>query len=323
VSSTAAGLIQAEIERSGPIPFDRFMELALYAPGVGYYTSSRNRFGKEGDFYTASQIQPVFGMVMARLLGPMLRQMESNTVVELGAGRGEMAEAFREFEYIPIEVERGVLPEPLRGIVFANEFFDALPVRVASCNGHGFREMLVTLDRGHFVFRPSEAELEPRIAAYLDRYHPKAREGAIVEVNLRAIDWIARVSHAAERARFVIIDYGYTSAEWKRFEHGTLMSYWHHKAGPNVLEDVGERDITAYVAWTPLEDALKEHGWQISSFETLAKTILPTGEGDQFASMFHGCSTKESLRRRLQLKTLVFGMGEVFRVMMADKGLHK
>src|SRR5438270_13565397 len=105
---TPAGeLLADEIRRDGPIPFRRFMEVALYHPEHGYYRRARDPFGKQGDFFTAEQIQPVFGILMAERVRELFRIMgepRDFTVLELGAGRGEMAEAFAEWRYLPVDL---------------------------------------------------------------------------------------------------------------------------------------------------------------------------------------------------------------------------
>src|SRR5207302_1268688 len=130
-SVTPAGeLLQAEIRREGPIPFRRFMEVALYHPEHGYYRRARDPFGKEGDFFTAEQLQPVFGILIAARIRQLYREMGEPSdfvVVELGAGRGEVEQALA-CPYVPVEIDRGDLPSRFRGVVFSNEFFDALPV---------------------------------------------------------------------------------------------------------------------------------------------------------------------------------------------------
>src|SRR5688500_591605 len=118
-------IIHREIERTGILPFTRFMQLALYHPEFGYYRRPRDPFGREGDFYTAQQLQPLFGDV----IGGIIEQWDAGpAVVELGAGRGEMATAFSRWDHVAIEAGRGDLPAHFEGVVFANEFFDALPV---------------------------------------------------------------------------------------------------------------------------------------------------------------------------------------------------
>ena len=106
-------LIQDEIARDGPISFRRFMELALYHPEYGYYRRERDPFGKEGDFYTAEQVQPAFGILVAARIREMFEELgrpDGFTVVELGAGRAEMRQALSEWQYVPVDLANGGLP---------------------------------------------------------------------------------------------------------------------------------------------------------------------------------------------------------------------
>ncbi len=147
--SPLAEMLRDEIRREGPISFHRFMQAALYDPIHGYYRRARDPFGIHGDFYTAEQIQPVFGILMAARIRALYREMGEPpdfTVVELGAGRDEMAEAFSEWHYIPVDLTEGALPERFRGVVFANEFFDALPVEQVVFRDGAFRELRVGWD---------------------------------------------------------------------------------------------------------------------------------------------------------------------------------
>jgi SAM-dependent MidA family methyltransferase len=314
---TAAGLIRDEIVRRGPIPFQRFMELALYAPGAGYYTSARDPFGKGGDFFTAAQLQPVFGLLVSRIVRALLDKVGASTVVDLGAGRHEMSDAFTGLDYHPVE-PADALPAGFSGVVFANEFFDALPVHLVRRRNGRWRELCVATDADRFVFSRRTRAVPDDVAAYLARYHGHPADRCQVEVNLRAADHIAAVSRAVVRGWFVIVDYGYTAAEWTRHAHGTLIGYHRHRAVHDVLARPGHCDITSHVAWTPLQDALVANGWRIESFCTLGHALLDAGRTDRFAGLFAGCGASEELRRRLQLKTLLFGMGETFRVLLAS-----
>ena len=112
------------------------------------------------------------------------------------------------------------------------------------------------------------------------------------------------------------IDYGYTARESKRFPDGTLMGYRRHASNPDVLIDPGERDITAHVCFTALEDHGKLHGLRSNALESLSRTLLDAGEADQFAAVLAGPDERS---RRLQLKTLLFGMGETFRTLLQQK----
>ena len=313
---TPAGeLLAAEIARNGPLSFRRFMELALYHPEHGYYRRPRDPFGKEGDFYTAEQIQPVFGILVASFIRDLYRQMgepRDFTVVELGSGRGEMADAFSNWRYVPVEIGKG-MPEHFTGVVFSNEFFDALPVHVATYCGGEFLEQTVGIENQQFVWQSGEP-VNAEIDDYLRRYFPSPEEGRWYEANLDALAWMERIGRSLVNGWVVTIDYGYTRAEAIRFPAGTLMGYRRHTARNNVLESPGERDITAHVNFTALEERGAELGLDKKIFETLAQMLLRLGEGDQFGAAL-GADSKEELRRRMQLKTLLFGMGESFRVL--------
>lgn len=316
---TPAGeVLAAEIRRGGPISFRRFMEVALYHPECGYYRRAHDPFGIHGDFYTAEQLQPVFGILMATRIRQFFDEMgtpDGFTVVELGAGRGEMATAFAEWRYVPVDLD-SAMPERFTGVLFANEFFDALPVDVVIRSRGAYRQRLVTFDDGRFQWETGALAGE-EAHDYLRRYFPPPVEGQQFEVNLDALGWIDRVLLAMDRGHMFTIDYGFTRAEAVRFPTGTLMSYRRHTAHDDVLDEPGERDITAHVNFTALEDYGLRHGLRTRRFESLAQTLLAAGEADEFAEALAGGS---DLRRRMQLKSLLFGMGETFRVLWQEKG---
>ena len=314
---TPAGqAIVGEIASAGAIPFRRFMELALYHPQHGYYRRRRDPsgdpFGKHGDFYTAEQIQPVFGILMAAVVRQIHREMGEPpdfTVVELGAGREEMAEAFGEWRYVPVDLG-AELPAHFSGVVFSNEFFDALPVHAAVCRDGRFLEQMVALEDGAFVWRTGPP-VSDAVDDYLRRYFPPPEEGRTYEANLEALAWMKRIERSMDSGSVITIDYGYTRSESVRFPAGTLMGYRRHTARENVLEDPGERDITAHVNFSAIEEEGERIGLRKKKFETLAQTLLRAGEADQFAEALAGGDAA----RRMQLKTLLFGMGETFRVL--------
>lgn len=317
----AAGLLAAEIRRHGPIPFRRFMEVALYHPECGYYRRAPDPFGKHGDFFTAEQIQPVFGILMAARIRQLYRDMGSPpdfTVVEVGAGRREMADAFAEWHYVPVDIDSGVMPQNFVGVVFSNEFFDALPVDAALYENGAFHEQRVTLADGAFCWHTGEI-VGGDADRYLRRYYLPPEEGRWYEVNLAALAWLARMAAALSKGYVLTIDYGFTRAESVRFPAGTLMGYRRHTAREDVLAEAGLRDITAHVNFTALQDEGAACGLATVRFETLAQTLLAAGEADRFASALNSGGAAEDLRRRMQLKTLLFGMGETFRVLLQEK----
>jgi SAM-dependent MidA family methyltransferase len=323
-------ILRDEIRRAGPISFRRFMDEALYHPVHGYYRRAHDPFGKQGDFYTAEQLQPVFGILMAARIRPLYQAMGAPpdfTVVELGAGRLEMAAAFSEWHYIPVDVAADAmptipvmseLPERFRGVVFANEFFDALPVEAVTFRDGGFRELRVASDE-RFVWVDGPPARE-EVADYVRRYFPPPTEGALFEVNLDALAWLERIARALEAGFVLTIDYGYTRSESVRFPRGTLMSYRRHQADEDVLEDPGAKDITAHVPFTALQEHGARVGLETVRFENLAQTLLAAGEPDQFAAALAASTREEELRRRLQLKSLLFGMGETFRTLLQKAG---
>jgi SAM-dependent MidA family methyltransferase len=311
-SLTPAGeLLASEIVRSGPISFSRFMEVALYHPELGYYRRPKDPFGADGDFYTAEQLQPVFGRLVSAYL--RMRAAEAGldepiTVVELGAGRAEMASALAEFEYVPVEIGRGELPQSFTGIVFSNEFFDALPVDVIAGRPQGTIELRVGFDgeRFHWVDGPLvETALE---------------EGIVREVQGERVRWIDRIDKRLLRGLVVTIDYGFTRRELIRFPQGTLMSYRRHQALEDVLAEPGMRDITAHVGFTELQERGEALGWKTTALQSLARMLMRAGESDQFEQALAGTTDAERIKHRLQLKSLLFGMGETFRVLVQQKG---
>jgi SAM-dependent MidA family methyltransferase len=318
---TSADLIRSEIEHHGPILFERFMELALYAPGAGYYVRARDPFGVRGDFFTAEQLQPVFGIVVAQFIETIRERMNVSAgfhVVQLGAGRAEMSEAFgSRFLYTPVDVDRGQMPERITGVVFANEFFDALPVHLAARRAGVFRNVRIALQGDAFV--PVDAEASNGdVLAYLERHYGEAEDDSLIEVHLRGLDWMDRIAAALDGA-LIIIDYGYTAREWIRHTAGTLMSYRKHTASPDVFDDPGNRDITAHVPFSVLEERAVERGFRVERFNTLARFLLDAGEKDQFAAALAADDEKEAVRRRMQLKTLLYSLGETFRVLVLEK----
>ena len=300
------------------------MEVALYHPLHGYYrrskaNSGRDPFGKAGDFFTAQQLQPVFGQLIAARIRPLFEQMGSPsdfTVVELGAGRGEMAPAFAEWRYVPVEIDSDV-PEQIRGVFFSNEFFDALPVEAVLFLSGEFRRRFVACKEGRFVW--TEGDLaSPELTAYLRQFFPPPTEGNCYEANLEVLTWMERISRALRSGWVLSIDYGYTRAEAVRFPRGTLMSYRRHTASDDVLADPGERDITTHVNFSALTARGEECGMRTERLETLAQTLMGAGEAE-FARILATADAAEERRRRLQMNTLLFGMGETFRTLWQRK----
>jgi SAM-dependent MidA family methyltransferase len=321
-------LIRAEIRQRGPIPFARFMDLALYHPEHGYYCRPRDPFGVSGDYYTNSQLQPLFGRLIAQQILAWRKELGNPadfTVVEMGAGRAETLDEVSNalFDATCLAVDRlhGSLPEKFRGVVYSNEFFDALPVHLVERRGDSIVEHFVDLAGEEFCWTAAKPSDE-RLDEYIRLYAPNLAAGQKIEVNLDALIQLETLAAALEHGYVLTIDYGYTApeiAEAKRFADGSLMSYEKHQARPDVLAEPGERDLTAHVNFTALEQRGRELGLQSLGLTTQAQLLLAIGEADHFEAALTASDGRESLQRRMQLKSLLFGMGETFRVLIQKK----
>jgi SAM-dependent MidA family methyltransferase len=214
--------------------------------------------------------------------------------------------------------ERALAPE-VPVIVFANEFFDALPVEVLSQEG----ALRISTQDGRFVetwVPPSPEELE-----FIDRYGVHPEPGERIELPLMANRYMARLAASIRSGVIIAIDYGYTRQEQLAGRHrGTLMAYRQHSASPNPYEAPGEQDLTAHVNFTALSAAAEENGARTYPLLTQAQFLMGIGEPNHFADAFEDCRIpQERAKVALQLKHLVTpaGMGENFRVLVSAKGL--
>jgi SAM-dependent MidA family methyltransferase len=350
--------IEQEIREHGPIPFSRYMEMCLYDPELGYYSRNVAQFGKAGDFYTSSDVHAVFGRLLARQFEEMWRSLGSPakiTLQELGPGRGLFAQDvldwsekkfpgfYRALHYALVETSpalRQRIEETLRrhfeagraallsaeahvatpSIVFANEFFDALPVEIVSAEG----SLRIDAQNGHFVegwVSASAEELE-----FLDRYsiHPEA--GERVEVPLQSQQQMMSAA-SLERGFVVAIDYGYAREEQLAGRHrGTLKAIRQHSVSANPYEAPGEQDITAHVNFTALAAIAEKQGMRPQKLVTQSQFLLGIGEANEFGDAFEECRLpQERAKVALQLKHLVTpaGMGESFHVLVASKGVEE
>jgi SAM-dependent MidA family methyltransferase len=320
----AGELIQSEIRAHGPMPFSRFMEIALYHPQFGYYRRGRKVFGREGDFYTAAQMQPVFGRILAQAFEQLHAPAQPDgrvVVADWGAGQSDLRETFLSFDYRAVDVGRDELPERFRGIVLANELIDALPVDVARREGGVWREWRVGANDDGLLWTAGNV-LEGEWLEYAQRAAREARwesDAAIVELPIGLRACLERIDRRLERGWIVLFDYGYTARELLRFPQGTLMAYRKHRAYDDVLGLPSESDITAHVPFDELRRRARALGWNESSFETMGQYLLRAGEGDQFAAALAAPSEAEAMRLRLQLKSLLFDIGETFRAVVWEK----
>lgn len=317
-----AQIIANEIRADGPMPLRRFMELALYHPRHGYYRRERDPFGTSGDFYTNAQLQPVFGRLVAQQIERWRNELgsaESFTVMELGPGRGELETQVS--ECIPgidwMGVDYGDLwPErPINGVVLCNEFFDALPVDSVERTTDGWLQRGVGLDGDLFCWQT----LGP---VAVDGAWPDIEPGHRIESCDVQVAALRRIIDSLERGWILVIDYGYKSAEIERggrFPDGSLMGYSRHRADPDVLLEPGYRDITAHVNFSALENTGRLAGLEVTPVTSQQAFLLGLGESDSFARALAADSERQATQLRMQLKTLLFGLGETFRVLVLRK----
>ena len=321
-------LILEEIRREGPLSFERVMELALYHPEHGYYRRKQDPFGVGGDFYTNSQLQPVFGRLIAQQIARWRAEIGRGadfTVVEIGAGRGETLQEVRKaspgLSCIALDRSGCEWPAGFTGVIYSNEFFDALPVHVVERRGSGIVEFFVGTTGDEFSWVEGEPS-KPALAEYVERYAPGLAEGQKTEVSLAALEQLEQMAGVLERGYVLTIDYGYLATEiaaGKRFPDGSLMSYKKHQASEDVLTAPGERDITSHVNFTALQERGRELGFTPMGPISQAQFLLDIGEADRFETALAAPSEQEALRLRMQLKSLLFGVGETFRVFMQSK----
>jgi SAM-dependent MidA family methyltransferase len=218
-----------------------------------------------------------------------------------------------------VNIDRSLTPDaPL--IVFANEFFDALPVEILGTAGK--LHIALENNRLHETWLPPLAEeLE-----FLDRHgvHPEA--GERIEVPIQAQNWMQQIASDIKRGVLMIIDYGYTRNEQLAGRHrGTLMAYRHHSASPDPYQAPGEQDLTAHVNFTALAAACEQAGMACEKLLTQSQFLMGIGEKNQFADAFEDCRIpQERAKVALQLKHLVtpVGMGENFQVLIASRGIN-
>jgi SAM-dependent MidA family methyltransferase len=278
------GKIAQCIEEEGPIPFSRFMQLALYDEVHGYYR--QDNFGIDGDFFTATQLQPVFGAYVNSLAASLLPGFDH--FVDIGAGRGSLRESFTAHQYIAVE-EGQSIPKTKTAILFSNELIDAMPVD------------LWYKDSPLHVCNSSKGFA----------WHPHPPSPGVIERRPQVKAHLAEAWHSLTTGSYILIDYGYRSQEWPlRFPTGSLMSYRRHLASDDVLLNPGQRDITAHVNWDALLEDAFEAGWTLRSFSTLRSSILSLGQ-DALEHL--------NLLGDMQLKTLLFSIGESFDVVVLDK----
>ena len=320
----------------GAIPFERFMELALYHPEYGYYRNP-GRIGKQGDFLTSPSISPMFGWAVAgwcKDTWERLGRPTPFTIIEPAAGQGKLAssildwaegrdDGFREsLRYIAIEpnapgddervdwVTPPVAPIDA-GVVVSNELFDALPVRLFDVGGRGPVEVLVRWDSERFVETPGG----------VSRIADAPTEGRF-EVNQRAYPMMRDLCSLVGRGAVLTFDYGYSQEElWAPWRTtGTLLCFYRHTAHENPYIHVGEQDMTTHVNFSELAAAAEEEGFEVHGPVSQTSFLYALGMQELVDSARSDLAEYFTRRRALETLADSAGLGRV-RVLAATKGL--
>lgn len=277
-------VIAAEVAASGPIPFERFMQLALYGE-TGFFSSTRLRSERAGDFLTSPEVSPMFGETLAAFVRAERERIgEPFRLIEVAGGSGSLLRSLLgevDVDAWAVEVSPAaaaalgdvVGPErvvgsldsiagPLRGVVVANELADNLPMAIAQLTADGWRERWVGEGDEGLAF--IDADPRPEVLAWLERFAGPVEVGGWVEVQLEAFEWMRSAVSRLEAGAVVVIDYGDTAENLvPRRQDGTLRTYRAHHLGPHPLDEPGATDITADVNVTAIEAAAREAGGEV------------------------------------------------------------
>ncbi len=262
------------------------MELSLYDPDAGFFGSGTLKSVKAGDFLTSPEVSAMFGEAIGRLVKSEIERIgEPFRFVEVAAGSGSLlrpmlASLDRDLDVWAVEVSPSAraalaeivlssqvletldgIPAPFRGLVVANELIDNLPMAIAQRVEGEWRERWVGADRGELAL--IDADPRPEVSDWLERFAGPVPDGGMVEVQIRAAEWLRQAMSMVESGSIVLFDYGDTAENLlPRRQDGTLRTYRAHHLGPHPLDEPGATDITADVNFTALEAVVVEAGWE-------------------------------------------------------------
>ena len=331
--SELANIISGTIRAAGGrITFERYMDLALYHPRLGYY-ANRPPIGHHGDFFTSVSVGDLFGRILARQFLRYRDTLENPTgfrVVEFGGHRGQLREdVLREapgLDYTIVEAG-GNPPDHLTGCVFSNELLDAFPVhRVRVVKGQWQELYVIEGDGEGPAFREIPGALStPRLAQRFEGLPAHLMEGYTTEVNLRATDWIREIARRLERGFVITVDYGYEHDEYfaPHRRDGTLLCHYQHTANREPFVRIGQQDITAHVEFTALIEAGRQAGLETILFCDQSQFLLEAGKEllEDIAARDAGRWSPD--RNRLHQLIHPTLMGRTFKVLVQRKTQDK
>ena len=346
-----------EIEAAGGwIGFDRFMDLSLYAPGMGYYSGGAHKFGAAGDFVTAPEISSLFACTLATQVAQVLA-LSAPQIIEVGAGSGRLAaDLLLELELRSALPERyrildlsgelrerqratisqraphlldrvdwlDRLPERFDGLVLANELLDAMPVQLVVWHDAAILERGVAWANDEFVWRdrPAAGRLLEKARAVAADF-PLA-DGYLGEICLASADWTASWAGILGQGALLLIDYGFPRHEFyhPQRDTGTLMCHYRHQAHGEPFFLPGLQDITAHVDFTAIVEAGFDAGLEFLGYTTQAAFLINCG----LAEVLSRTPVDEHLRYLPQAQAAQklispAEMGDLFKVIALGKGI--
>ena len=342
----------------GSIDFMRYMELALYAPGLGYYSAGPQKFGANGDFITAPEMGSAFARCLARQCAQVFQQLGKAEILEVGAGSGKLAadllsalaqQGQLPHRYLILELSADLrarqaahvakqIPElasriewldqlparEFRGVIIANELLDAIPTQRFRVLSDGLRLLHVAWENDGFVWRevPAPTSLAAQVASRIDFESLPA--GYTSEINLQAEAWIRSMGQIMDAGLLLLIDYGFPRSEFYHPDRsdGTMMCHFRHQAHSDPFVLIGLQDITTHVEFTALAEAGHESGLALLGYTSQAAFLLATGIAEQPAEPANGdLRSQLELAQEIKKLTLPHEMGELFKVLALARGL--
>ncbi|NYT62638.1 SAM-dependent methyltransferase [Alcaligenaceae bacterium] len=350
---------QVEACPAGFMPFEQWMHLALYAPGLGYYAAGNTKFGADlptGDFTTAPEMTPLFGQTLARQIAQALTACGSVQVLEFGAGSGALASALipalRQLGMDPVyqilEVSADLrarqqqrlapfgasvtwldaLPEAFSGCVIANEVLDAMPATLFSWSNDGqVMEIGVRLLEGTTssaapAFSYAQRPASVALHSIVAQRMPPL-PGYQSEINLQAEAWVRQMGGWLKQGLALLIDYGFPQHEYyhPQRNEGTLMCHFRHHAHSQPLIYAGLQDITAHVDFTAMADAALDGGLEVRGYTSQARFLMNAGLPELLLDA--DASTRPEIMSAVQKLVSEAEMGELFKVLAIGKGIDE
>ena len=361
LSETLSGVIRAKIELNGSISFSEYMEMALYEPGLGYYSAGLQKFGEGGDFVTAPQLGDVFALCLAKQVEQISNEAGTYEIIEAGAGSGVLAadllkalqngrpparyKILERSAYLR-QVQRETLEQSVpqwmdriswidqppqadwQGVFIANEVLDALTVDRFYCENGSIRQMRVVNGRDGFTWDLASfpTAMEDQIQSALASLENPPPDGYQSEINTHLPAWLKAVTASLKKGAALFIDYGYPRQEYylPQRRTGTLICHYRHRAHDDPFVWPGLTDISASVDFTALAEAADSCGFEVSGYTSQAMFLLGCGLEDVILD-FQSLSEKDRIRKNIEVRklTLPGEMGERFQVMALCRGLGK